>query len=136
MTPTSSNDTSDFKITIQPSLSYKLKFNKERVEQYINGIEAVKQAIYKILLTNRYKYEIYNWNYGIELNDLFGQQKEYVYSEIERRIKDALLQDNRIEDVYDFKFPASRDKDKSTVCVEFSVKTIFGQIDIQSELNI
>ena len=31
---------------------------------------AVKQAILKILNTERYAYEIYSWDYGIELNDL------------------------------------------------------------------
>lgn len=124
----------NFKIVVQPSLSYKLKFSKEKLEQYVDEIEAVKQSIYKILLTDRYKYEIYNWNYGIEIDDLFGQPKEYVYSELERRIKDALSPDDRIEDVYNFIF--SEAKDKTTVCVEFIVKTIFGESNFSLDVII
>lgn len=133
----SANESSrDFKIVKEPSLSYKLKFDKDKVEQYINGLEAIKQAVFKVLLTDRYKYEVYNWNYGIELDDLFGKQKEYVYSELERRIKDALAPDDRIQDVYNFIFSEPQDGEKTTVCVTFTVKSIFGESDFTLEAVI
>lgn len=40
----------------------------------MDGMEAVKQAVYKILQTERYKYVIYDWNYGVELEDLLEKQ--------------------------------------------------------------
>lgn len=134
MIPQISSTNKSFKVVVQPSLSYKLKFSKDKLEQYVDEIEAVKQSIYKILLTDRYKHEIYNWNYGIELDDLFGQPKEYVYSELERRIKDALTPDDRIEAAYNFIF--SEAKDKTTVCIEFTVKTIFGESLFKLDVNI
>lgn len=33
----------------------------------------MKQAIYKILQTERFEYLIYSWNYGIELNAVVGK---------------------------------------------------------------
>lgn len=125
------------KMTSYPSLSYKLKEDKKKIEQYIDGIEAVKQSIYKILMTERYKYEIYDWNYGIELNNLLGSPKEYVYAELERRIQDALITDDRIKQVYDFKFPESKKDRKTTVLVEFKVLTNLNEtIDINAPLEV
>lgn len=51
-----------------------------------DGTEAVKQAVLKILNTERYGYEIYTWDYGVELQDLYGQPMPYVLSELEDRL--------------------------------------------------
>ena len=59
----------------------------------IEGNNAIKVWIYKALLTPRYSYSIYTWNYGSELMDLIG--KAYTPSltkeEAKRYIKEALL---------------------------------------------
>ena len=88
----------------QPSLSYKMKLEKERIERTVDGIEAVKQMIYKTLMTDRYRFEIYDWNYGVELDDLLGKPKEFVKAELPRRIEDALIVDDRVEEVTEFEF--------------------------------
>ena len=58
----------------------------------VEGNEAIKVWIYKALLTPRYNYSIYSWNYGSELMDLIG--KAYTPSltkeEAKRYIKEAL----------------------------------------------
>lgn len=120
-----------------PSYTYKIKPEKSDIEQYVDNIEAIKQAIYKILMTERYTYEIYNWNYGIELNNLLGKPKEYVYSEIERRIIDALSVDDRIIKVYDFIFSEPEKDKKTTVIVKFTVSTIYNQaLEINKEMEL
>ena len=59
----------------------------------IEGNEAIKVWVYKALLTPRYSYSIYSWDYGSELMDLIG--KAYTPSltkeEAKRYIKEALL---------------------------------------------
>lgn len=117
----------------QPSLSYRLKADKERIERTVEGIEAVKQMIYKTLMTNRYKYEIYDWNYGVELDDLIGKPKEYVKAELPRRIEEALIIDDRVEEVTDFEF---KDVDKTTLSITFTVKTNVGDVDYEMEVKI
>ena len=117
----------------QPSLSYKMKLEKERIERTVDGIEAVKQMIYKTLMTDRYRFEIYDWNYGVELDDLLGKPKEFVKAELPRRIEDALIVDDRVEEVTDFEFT---DIDKTTLAVKFTVKTIFGDIEADKEVSI
>ena len=117
----------------QPSLSYKMKIEKERIERTIDGIEVVKQMVYKTLMTSRYKYLIYNWNYGVEFDDLIGKPKEFVKAELPRRIEDALIVDDRVDEVTDFEF---RDIDKTTLAVRFKVKTNIGEAPIEWEVKI
>lgn len=117
----------DFVIVPEPSRTYGLNFEKHSVSGAIDGLEAVKQAIYKVLNTERYQHVIYSWNYGVELQDLFGMPKSYVYPELERRITEALIQDDRITSVEDFTFEGK----KNSVLVRFTVHTVNG--DIESE---
>lgn len=130
MIPLSSTDIAgNIVVEKQPSLSYKMKLEKERIERTVEGLEAVKQMIYKTLMTDRYKYEIYDWNYGIELDDLIGQPKEFVKAELPRRIEDALIVDDRVEEVTDFVFSNA---DKTTLAVKFTVKTNIGSVDVEN----
>lgn len=123
----------DFKIEPQPTKTYQMNLEQETVRGYTDGLEAMKQAIYKILLTERYQYIMYSWNYGIELADLFGEPISYVCPELERRIREALLWDDRIEDVTNFEFSLPK---KGVVHVSFTVHTMFGEVAAQREVNI
>jgi hypothetical protein len=92
----------------------------------------MRQVIYKILNTERYQHIIYSWNYGIELLDLFGEPVAYVCSELQRRITEALTQDDRITSVDGFGFDVS---EKRTVKATFTVHTIFGDLDSEKAVN-
>ncbi|MBD5114524.1 MAG: DUF2634 domain-containing protein [Ruminococcaceae bacterium] len=109
----------------------------DREKEYIKGktdeIEAMKQAVYKILMTERYGSIIYSGNYGIELADLFGQPVSYVCPELERRITEALLWDKRIENVTDFEFDLSK---KGVVSVRFKVQTAYGTFEEEKNVNV
>lgn len=117
-----------------PTNTFKIDFSKNRIKNLFDGVDALKQAIFKILMTERYKYSIYNWDYGIEIEDLIGMPKGYVKTEIERRIKEALLQDDRILDIYDFSFNDL--KEKSSLEIKFFVKSIFGKFDMDWRISI
>lgn len=119
MLPTNNINISNIEIVKDPSLSYRLDIDKERVRKYVDNIESIKQAIYKILSTERYTYIAYDWQYGIELNDLIGQSKSLVKAVLPDRIKEALLVDDRIENVLDFSF---EDISKTELIVIFNVK--------------
>lgn len=122
----------DFEIGEQPSFTYKMRPDENLVRGYTDGLEAVKQAVFKIIMTERYQYIIYSWNYGIELADLFGEPITYVCPELKRRISEALFWDDRIEGVdgFEFNFPQ-----KGVVHVAFTVHTIFGDIQAEREVN-
>lgn len=118
----------------QPNKTYKMMIDADRIQGTITAdLEAVKQAIYKIINTERYKFLIYSWNYGIELEDLFGKPIPYVLPEIPRRIKEALTQDDRIDDVLGFDL--SYDK-KGNVLAKFTVVTIYGSVEVEKVVNV
>ena len=119
MLPLNNIDSENIEIVKDPSFTYRLDFEKSRVRKYVDNIESVEQAIYKILNTERYLYPAYDWNYGIELNDLFGQPKSLAKAVLPERIKEALLIDDRVEDVIDFVF---EDISKTELVVTFSAK--------------
>lgn len=121
----------DFEITPQPSRTYRLNLNEMRAGGFIDGQEAMKQAVYKILNTERYDYLIYSWNYGSELSGLYGQPVPYVYSEIEKRITEALQKDDRITEIRNFSF----DSNKGKVTANFTVVTTEGDFQIEKEVN-
>lgn len=117
---------------IEPSKTYKMDLDSNIINGYCDGLEAVKQAVYKILNTERYQYIIYSWNYGVEFADLFGEPVDFVCPEIERRITEALKQDDRVVSVDSFLFDINK---KHTVKVSFTVKTIFGALNIEKEVS-
>ena len=117
----------------QPSLTYKMQMADGQIRGYTDGLEAVRQAIYKIIMTERYQYIMYSWDYGIELQDLYGEPISYVCPELERRISEALLCDDRIRSVDNFDFDLTR---KRVVHVSFTARTIFGEIKAGREVEI
>ncbi|WP_042474590.1 DUF2634 domain-containing protein [Bacillus ndiopicus] len=122
----------DFEEEAQTSKTYKIDFEKKRITGYVDGREAVKQFIMKVLSTERYEFLIYSWDYGTELARLFGQPIPFVYSELKRLIKEALTQDDRIESVDAFSFSHYKNK----VHVQMTVHTVFGQIEIEREVTV
>ena len=119
--------------TIQPSLTYKIDTINKHLSNKIDGKEAVLQAIEKILDTDKYAYEIYDWNYGQQLLKLLGKDMSFCETEIPRIISEALLQDDRIKEVTDYQF---KQTDINSLTVSFLVKTIFGQLDYIREIKI
>lgn len=122
----------DFEITEQPTHTYKMNLESNLIRGYTDGQEAMKQAIYKILNTERYQYVMYSWNYGIELLDLYGEPVSYVCPELERRITEALTWDDRIQSVDNFEFNISK---KGEILVTFTAYTVFGDVVAEKVVN-
>lgn len=108
-----------------PSYTPKIDFERNRIIGTIDDLEAMEQAIYLILQTERYESLIYNWYYGVEFDTLIGKSRELITSELERRIREALLEDDRINRITDFNIEFTSDK----ATVTFTVNTIFGNIE-------
>lgn len=124
--------TQNFEYAEYPSKTYCLNLEKDTIMGTVDQQDAVKQAVYLILNTERYEYLIYSWNYGVELENLFGKPIDFALAEIERRISEALLQDTRITAVKEFAF----DTWKNVVHCTFRVESIFGEFDAEREVSI
>lgn len=126
------NLTDNVEFKLQTSNTYKLNIKKNNISGFIDEINAVKQAVYLILNIERYRYLIYDWDYGFEISDLIGQDIDIIQIEIQKRISDALKQDERITNVYDFIFK----KINKILHVSFSINTIFGEYTEEKNFEI
>lgn len=122
----------EFKVVNRPNLTYRMQHEEGRVRGHTDGVDAIKQAIHKAIMTERYQYIMYSWNYGIELLDLFGEPVTFVCPELKRRITEALICDDRIKSVdgFEFDFP-----EKGVVHVSFTAHTILGDIQAGREVR-
>ncbi len=118
---------------VKPTLQHQMLLDSKRIIGKCDNLDAVKQAIYKILNTERYAYEIYSWQYGIELLDLIGEPPDYVIPEIERRVEEALMTDDRITAVDTFEF---EQVGKNKILATFTVHTIYGTTTEEVTVNI
>lgn len=112
----------------QTSRTYALDFDSGAVGGIVDGKAAIQQAIRKAIMTARFRFPIYGYphTYGCELDDLIGQDVsiDLLRAEIPRVISEALLQDDRISDVYNFEIERKGDG----LYVSFSVSTVEGVI--------
>ncbi|WP_433614864.1 DUF2634 domain-containing protein [Paenibacillus cellulositrophicus] len=111
-----------------PSRTYSLDFDTGEVGgRIIDGQEALRQWIRKAILTARYRYLIYDSQYGCELESLLGQDisHQLLKSEITRVITEAILADDRVTSVE--QFAIVRDGDR--LFVTFTVRTSEGILE-------
>lgn len=116
--------------SIETSRTYKMSGDK--IQGFTDELEALKQAVYKVLNTEKYEYPIYGFDYGIELENLIGKDRTYVQIELKRRIRECLLQDERITSVDNFRFESKGD---SLLCT-FDVRSIYGDFTVSREVGI
>ena len=105
--------------------SYTFISDGRQIVGMADGLEAVKQTIQNILQTERFMYQIYSLNYGIESDDLVGADPDYIRVALPTRIEEALSVDDRILSVDDFTFDFSGDK----AVVTCNVQTVYGTVN-------
>lgn len=116
----------------QPTYTYAMDLDT-RVQGTTDNLKAMEQVIFKILQTERYNHsKVYSDNFGVEFASLVGQPITFVIPEIQRRIREALTWDERIQNVSDFEFSGN----KSKIHVSFTVHTIFGEVKSSAEVII
>lgn len=108
------------------------KMSDTQIAGFVDGMEALKQSIYKALSTEQYEYPIYSFQYGIAWKQLIGEDRSYVRAELRRMVEELLMHDDRIQSVDSFEFSFSGD---SCHC-SFDVSSIYGDIRVTTEGKI
>ena len=124
--------TTDLVIQEQAFESRTYQLSDTRIEGFVDELEALKQAIYKVLSTEKYEYPIYSFDYGIAWKELIGEEAAYVRAEMKRMIEEALQQDDRILEIDGFTFEFYEDVCKCT----FEVQSIYGNIEMEKEVQV
>ena len=115
--------------TIDTHKEYAFSFEDGKlIGKVLEGKEALKVWIYKTLLTTRYIYPIYTWDYGQDLDELIGKgyEKGFIESEVERRIKECLLVNDKITSCSNFEINLVNDN----LQVSFTAETVYGEVAI------
>ena len=118
-------------IETRSTKTYRINFGTKRVTGMTDGREALIQWIWAVLNTERYKYAVFSRNFGIETGDLIGMPYNYVCAELEGRVRDALMIDERITGVEAFSF----ERKKNSVEVSFTVNSVYGDINQNTEVQ-
>lgn len=128
-----SQDENTENFEILPTKTYKLDLVNKRIIGTIDDRDAVMQFVNKVLSTDKYAFEIYDWYYGNELLKLVGHSYDYVVTRIPNIFKEALLVDDRITDVRDFTFTKTQ---IDSVHVSCMIDTVYGQIKYEQEVPL
>lgn len=93
--------------------------------EIVQGIEAIKVWCYIALQVARYRYFICSWEYGSEIEDLYGKgySTEHLESEVSRMIEECLLASKYIESVS----VTNAKYENGKLTAEVSVTTIYGE---------
>lgn len=117
----------------QPTYTWRIDAISKQIRGFFDGQDAMRQAIEIMLSVERFKFSIHSGNFGIELDNLLGNQYGYVSSELKRRIEDAISVDTRILGVVDYTI-VSVENGALTVHVE--IETVYGVIPVDTEVVI
>lgn len=122
------------KVVKQPSKTYHLDLQRGRIVGFVDGYEAIKQAIIKIMLTEKYAYVIYDHYYGVGLEQYIGKDISFVVADLGSTIENALLYDDRILAVNDIEI--TRGSNIDGLLVKYSVETVDGVLNGEQEVKM
>ncbi|MDR9857820.1 DUF2634 domain-containing protein [Paenibacillus sp. VCA1] len=134
MIPETDENLLDESLDVQPlpSLTWQLDFDKKRIVGKIDGLDAIKQAVFKVFQTDRFWHDIYSFDYGHELTLLLGSSPEFVRSEATRMIQEALMPDDRIQSVQNVEAEILGDQ----ITLRFGVVTVYGSFEQEVSRNV
>ena len=115
----------------RPTNTFMIDWSSRQISGMGSGLAAMRQAVDIILNTERCRWQIYSPNFGVELEELIGEEYDYVTSEIARRVEDAFSTDSRVLSVGNFVFT---DQGQGVLKCVFDVSTIFGPV--QAEVTV
>ncbi|WP_424571947.1 DUF2634 domain-containing protein [Weissella soli] len=114
-----------------PSLTYQV--SNGRIIGNIDGLDAMRQAIDKLLRTERFIFEIYSDQYGNDLDELIGKEYEYVEADIARVLDEAIMGDDRVDSV---EVTAIAQQSSNSLLANVSVTTMYGTITTEVEVEV
>lgn len=90
--------------------------------------EHVKTWIWKCLMTERFRYSIYTWAYGSELEKYIGKvlTDEYLMTDVRLALEDALCINPDIKRIYNYSARVEADR----LIISFDVDTVYGKVNI------
>lgn len=100
--------------------------------EIVEGIEALKVWIWNCLKTERYRFAIYSWQYGVEFEQYIGTtlSDEYIQNDCRAEIEDALKVNPYITGISDF----SAEMTGTHLNITFTAETKLGSTEVTADV--
>nr|DAI40048.1 MAG TPA: Protein of unknown function (DUF2634) [Caudoviricetes sp.] len=99
----------------------------------VEGLEAIKVWIWLCMHTERFRHAIYSSDYGASFEQYIGHvlSDEYINTDCESEVTDALLMNEYIEGIEDFEVVRNSD----SLDIKFRVVTKFGSLEVDESVR-
>lgn len=96
----------------------------------VYGNPAIKIKLWKLFMSERYRWVVFPWSYGHELETLIGKAytQGYINSEAERYTREAI--DRALGDYIESLSDIKIDFDDGRLTISFVAKTIYGTLEV------
>ncbi len=121
--------------TIEIPKEYGIDFNTGQLTgKIVEGIEAIKVWVWLCLRTQRFRYPIYSWSYGADMEQYIGQglTVEYLETDLKDEIEEALRVNEYITGIEDYSYAQAGSK----VQIQFRVQTTLGSLKETYSLEV
>lgn len=116
----------------EPDLTFGVDPKTHRITGLIDGFLAVKQTVEIIFSVERFFWQIYSPNFGMQWQGLLGENPAYVAMDLQRRAKDAISADSRLLGIRDFAYLVEGD----VLTASFTVQTVHGDVPQQVAVSL
>lgn len=116
----------------QPDLTWWRDPDTNRIVGTAEGLKAVAQAVEVMLMVDRFRWQIYRPFFGMEWENLIGNDPGYVAAELQRRIREAVTIDDRVTGISDFTYSIQGD----SMTAKVTVNTVYGPLQQTLEVTL
>lgn len=116
----------------QPGLTWWRDPQTNRIVGQADGFKAVAQAVEVMLSVERFRWQIYKPFFGVSWDGLIGLDVGYVAAELQRRVRDAVMIDDRVTGVSNYTYTFDGDN----LTAQITVNTVFGPINQSVEVQL
>ncbi len=116
----------------QSSRTWRLDWASGRLRGEVDDREAAEQAIKVLMNVERFRWQIFAPETGVQWDGLVGQSPDYVAAQAGRRVEEALLMDDRVTGVSQKACQIEGD----ALTVELVVQTVYGDVETQLEVQL
>lgn len=125
------NSFEDMEEGVTSCKAFKIDFENKTVGGFVDGKEALEQAVKMALMTQRYKYPAFSHNYGTDYSEVFANGYKKAMCKLKKAVCDSLCCDERVKAVDNFSF----ERDGSKMLVSFRVVSVYGETEETIEVS-
>lgn len=116
-----------------PTHTFYVDPTSQQVRGMEDGLKAMQQAVQIIFGVERFFWQIYSPNFGVEFDGLIGSEYGFVTSELKRRIEESFIPDKRIlgASAWDFQMVNT-----DTLICSMTVNTVYGNFETKLEVTL